>query len=500
MRNKKTRVIKVERVDDIPVLWHHLSRMQGAPLLNQHFRTHGHWEGELSFGEVVADWLIFIVSEGDHCLSHMEPWAKEHLETLSGCAGKRVRPLDFSDDRLADILDALSDTEVWNELETSLNGHLLRVYALDGDRVRIDSTTAKTYAGVNPNGLFQFGHSKDHRPDLPQVKINLSVLDPLGMPLTTTVVGGPCADDPLYVPGIQRVQQTLGAGGKTYIGDCKMGALATRGSVAASRDYYLCPLAGAQLPVAEMDALLALVLRGEQKLTPVYDPDTVGKKKPVVVAEGYAVRVSQTAAVDGQTVTWAERRLVIRSLAHAQHQAARLDKRLQQAGVAIEQRNVRKQGKKRLSADQLPTAAQAILERRGVEELVRINVKTTTTKWDESSPADADDRRAGLSRAVCDRTRVWTVQGPIGQSRGGAQGTLCRQSAAGDRAADGGSDLARLSRPQSGGRRSRWPGDPAVVAAEPAAEASAAAAQYVGQCLLATDEAFSKTRPDLSEP
>lgn len=260
--------------------------MQVAPLLDQHFRTHGHWEGELSFGEVVADWLIFIVSEGDHCLSHVEPWAKEHLETLSGCAGKRVRPLDFSDDRLADILDALADTARWNEFETALNGHLLRVYELEGDRVRIDSTTAKTYVGVSADGLFQFGHSKDHRPDLPQVKINLSALDPLGLPLTTTIVGGQSADDPLYVPEIQRVQQSLGVGGKTYIGDCKMGAVATRAYVASTGDYYLCPLAGAQLPESAREALLKPVLGGKQELVPVDDPDTGRRKEPVRLAEG----------------------------------------------------------------------------------------------------------------------------------------------------------------------------------------------------------------------
>jgi len=32
--------------------------------------------------------------------------------------------------------------------------------------------------------MFQLGHRKDHRPDLPQVKISMAVLDPLGLPLT----------------------------------------------------------------------------------------------------------------------------------------------------------------------------------------------------------------------------------------------------------------------------------------------------------------------------
>lgn len=44
------------------------------------------------------------------------------------------------------------------------------------------------------------GHSKDHRPDLAQVKIMLATLDPLGWTEATQVVEGNKADDPLYEP------------------------------------------------------------------------------------------------------------------------------------------------------------------------------------------------------------------------------------------------------------------------------------------------------------
>ena len=136
--------------------------------------------------------------------------------------------------------------------------------------MRLDSTTTKTYAGVNEDGLFQSGHSKDHRPDLAQVKVQLSTLDPLGLPLTTTIVSGQSADDPLYVPEIKQVQRSLGTSGKTYIGDCKMGALQTRAYLAQSRDYYLCPLAGKQMPAAELAKLIEPVTTGEQVLEPTF--------------------------------------------------------------------------------------------------------------------------------------------------------------------------------------------------------------------------------------
>jgi transposase len=42
------------------------------------------------------------------------------------------------------------------------------------------------------------------------VKIAMSVLDPLGLPLTTTVVAGNTADDLLYLPEIAKVRRIAG--------------------------------------------------------------------------------------------------------------------------------------------------------------------------------------------------------------------------------------------------------------------------------------------------
>lgn len=380
MIDQLIRLIKVERVDDIPVLLAHLQKMQIPTLLDQFFHTHGHWKGELTFGEVVAVWLTFVVSEGDHRLSHVQPWADEHRATLSACLGKQIRPLDFSDDRLASILDALSDLPSWSDFETALSRSLLRVYELPAAQVRIDSTSAKTYAGVTPDGLFQFGHSKDHRPDLPQVKINLSALDPLGLPLTTTVVSGEAADDPLYVPEIKKVQSCVGTGGKTYIGDCKMAALKTRAFLAHSQDYYLCPLSGKQLTGEELEKLLGPVFQGQQKLKRVYRPPQAGEEKPDKLAEGYKLSLWLEAELDDQVVRWQEKRFVVRSVAQAARLAHHLDQRLTQAVAEINSLNERRQGKKKLSAAELQESAREIATRRGVVDLVSIETTTTRTE------------------------------------------------------------------------------------------------------------------------
>ena len=124
--------------------------------------------------------------------------------------------------------------------------------------------------------MFQFGHSKDHRPDLPQVKVMQAVLDPLGMPLATDVVSGERADDPLYVPCIRRVQAGLGRRGLLYVGDCKMAARETRAFIQSQGDFYLCPLPALQLAADELALALDVVWSGQQASPPSTGSGTRG--------------------------------------------------------------------------------------------------------------------------------------------------------------------------------------------------------------------------------
>jgi transposase len=359
-----------ERVDDIPLLLAQLERMGVQPLLDAHFPTHGNWTG-LSLGWVGVLWLTHIVSQADHRLNHVEPWAEQRLHTLRGCTGQLVHPLDVSDDRLAGLLKALSDDESWCAFEGALTQQLLRVYALQLQRVRLDSTTASGYWGVTEDGLFQLGHSKDHRPDLPQVKVMLAALDPLGLPVATDVVPGQRADDPLYVPAITRVRASLERRGLLYVGDCKLGALETRAFLQAGGDYYLCPLSALQVPPEVLEAYVAPIWTGQQPVTRIYRTAANGKRQ--LIAEGYERLEPLTAVVGGVPLSWTERRLVIRSRQLAQAGERGLRARLTKAQAAVAALTERRQGKPRLT--QLPAlqeAVEAILRRYRVEGLLDV--------------------------------------------------------------------------------------------------------------------------------
>ena len=359
--------IITERVDDIPLLIEQMQRMGLPTLFDTHFPTHGNWTG-LSLGWVSTIWLSSILSRGDHRLVHVEPWVGTRLWTLGVTTGQAVTRGDFTDDRLEIVLRRLSDDTRWAALEAALNQHLVRVYDLSTARVHVDSTSASVYATVSEGGLFQFGHSKDDRPDLPQVKVMQAVLDPLGMPLATDVVSGERADDPLYMPCIERVQASVGRHGLLYVGDCKMASRDTRARIAAAGDFYLCPLPQVPLGEGEFDAALEAVCKGEHARSAVVREGPKGE--PELIAEGSEYPVAMRQKGDGQVESWSERRLVVHSVRHAHAAEAALRARVAKAIAQIEVLNQRGRGTKRFeTGSAFRQAVMALVQRYSVEHL-----------------------------------------------------------------------------------------------------------------------------------
>ena len=90
------RLLCVEVVADLPILWATLQRLELPATLDRHFPTPLHWKGPLTPGEVLSVWLLLVVSQGDHCLNHVHPWVELHLGTLSALLGKVVLPVHIT--------------------------------------------------------------------------------------------------------------------------------------------------------------------------------------------------------------------------------------------------------------------------------------------------------------------------------------------------------------------------------------------------------------------
>jgi transposase len=316
--------ITTERIDDLVVLLKLMQQMDLPAILDRHLPRHWLQQG-LSWGWTATIWLAHIVSQGDHRKLTVRDWVRQAHNTLEQVTGLDIRETDFTDDRLTIVLRHLSDATRWQAIEQDLGQHLVRVYALEEQPIRVDATTVSGYRDGGEESLWQFGYSKDD-PSLRQIKAMMATLDPLGLPLALEVVSGEQADDPLYVPTIDRVLACLGQTGLLFVGDSKMSALATRAHLQRQGQYYLTPLALVGETAQQMpDWIQAGVARGEA-LTQV-----LADEEKQVLAQGY--QVSRTCVYEG--LTWQERVLVVRSHAYAETQRRHLEERLEKAQEAL---------------------------------------------------------------------------------------------------------------------------------------------------------------------
>jgi transposase len=407
----KTITATHERVDAIPAILAHLKNMRVAEVLDTHFPTHGHWQG-WSLGWTTVVWLACILSEGDHRLSRVEPWGKEHPRTLRRCIGIKVSPRDLTEDRLATILDDRCVAARWGACARARTASVRRVYDWRGRVVRVDTTPAA--ASVTPEGMFQLGHSQAHRPDLPQGKSAMAVLEPLGLPLTPTVVAGHTADDPLYQPELAKIRQSAGRRGLPSGGDCTMAALGTRAAIVAYGDYSWCPLSAQQMPAADLTHVLAPLWSGalEPSVSRLPTADGACEETADPVATGLAYTVERS-AVDhaGQPHMWQERRLVVRALAVAARQEQSVRQRVARAVMERNALDARTPGQP-LMADETAAsqAAAAIIAHHRVAGLVSV---TVTTDVDEHVKRRYGTRPATTVRSERVRGQAASEEAPL---------------------------------------------------------------------------------------
>jgi transposase len=258
-------------------------------------------------------------------------------------------------------------------------------------------------------------HSKDHRPDLPQLKVMLATLDPLGLPVATDVLAGQSADDPAYIPSMERVRASLGVRGLLYVGDCKMAALLTRAHAARARDYYLCPLSAVQIPAAHLLAMRATCEAAAVGLQEVMRRTATGEL--VLLAEGYEQVVELAVEVAGERVVWSERRLLVHSWAAAHAAEVALHARLERAQGALRTLAARRRGKARwLSVAQLAQAAHSVIQAHGVAGLLEVTcqeeVSGHAVRGYNGAPArEVEERQLHLAVVVNEAARCERVRG-----------------------------------------------------------------------------------------
>ena len=199
------------------------------------------------------------------------------------------------------------------------------------ERVRLDATTSYGYHAIDDDGLMQLGHSKDHRPDLPQIKLMAAAAEPSWVVPGRRRPSRQCRRRPVVPAVVSAGPRRCWAGP-----GCSTPATARwrpwrRGPRSPPRgDFYLTRLPLTGEVAAQFAAWVEAALTGDAaaKLVEIRVEDEL-------IGVGYEFERSQSAVVGQTAHTWSERVQIIRSEALAQSQAAALERRLEKAEAAL---------------------------------------------------------------------------------------------------------------------------------------------------------------------
>jgi len=376
-------VLQHERIDDIPLLFGMMRRMNIADILDKQMPRH-HLQKGLSNGNLAVGWLAYMLSQADHRKSVVQEWANGLHHTLESLYACPLRPHEFSDDRLGNLLSNLAAAD-WDATEGSLFYSTFEVYQLPTDCIHLDTTASCGYHTTEPDGIMQLGHSKDHRPDLPQLKIMAAVTQPLAFPVSTAVVAGNQPDDVLYLPTIKQVQLLVGHRGVLFVADCKFSSIENRATVAFTGDYYLAPLPltgeTAKLMGAWIDTALEKASSSSDAEGLIYVWREVAEGERELIARGYEFERTLSSKLDEETeFTWTERVQIVQPVSLHASQKALLEKKLQQAKQQLE--DLTRSGKgRRVWSDEkeLHQAIADVLDQKDVEGLLAAELATEET-------------------------------------------------------------------------------------------------------------------------
>ena len=373
-KGKKAKKIKVtaERVDDIPLLIKAMVKMGIQEAIDQHIPVKKN-QRDLSWGWTAVMWLAYMLSEGDHRKVVVREYVSGMQHTLIELTGLKITENDFTDDRLANLARYLSDKDTWRKVEERISGNTIEAHELPKETVRVDATTASGYHKTVEGGIFQYGVSKDD-PNRPQIKIMTGSLDPLGMPLATDVVPGQKADDKLYAPIISRIHSMLHKQGVLYVGDCKLSSLENRLHIKGKAEgHYLCPLPNTGKTPEHMEKWIdeGNLKDKENVLIKYIVQDDKGQEE--LKAKGYEIERNQSGEINGKTLEWKERVLIVKSPAYEKQKNLGLERRLKNAEEKLHALTPpRGPGKRQIKEEEkLTESVEAILKKHRVKGFLK---------------------------------------------------------------------------------------------------------------------------------
>ena len=216
----KGRTLKRTQVGGLPLLHAIAKRMRLKEILYKYLPAHGN--EDIPAVETLM-LLVFNLIVGKYPLYRLQEWVESiDLRCINNEAYENV---EFNDDRFGRVLNKLYLVDRAS-LMTELVVFFVNEFSIGLERISNDSTTIKAfgrYPGRTQTGLeLKNGNSKDHRPDLKQLVLNLSVAADGAVPIHYKCYSGNVTDDKTHIETWNTLRRITGCSDFLYVADSKL--------------------------------------------------------------------------------------------------------------------------------------------------------------------------------------------------------------------------------------------------------------------------------------
>ena len=222
--------LATQRLGALPIIDHFLERIGLRELLERHLPAGD--QRVMLPAAVAIGLLVRNLCVAREPLYGLAEWAERHDPGLLGLAAGETALLN--DDRVGRSLDQLFDADRGSLLCELMLG-VIAEFRVDCSQLHNDSTSITVHGdytsadgrarGGQPTVAAALGHSKDHRPDLKQFVLTLTVSADGAVPIAHRLLDGNTNDDQTHIATWDGLVALVGSTGFLYVADCK---LATR--------------------------------------------------------------------------------------------------------------------------------------------------------------------------------------------------------------------------------------------------------------------------------
>jgi transposase len=219
--------LESERLGALPIVDRFLGRMNVQALLDRHLPT-GDARVSMPAATVIGVLVRNLCLEREP-LYGLAEWADGFQAGLVGLAPGEAALLN--DDRVGRALEQLFDADR-GSLLTELALHVISAFGVDCSQLHNDSTSIALHGdyaaadgrarGGKPTPAAMLGHSKDHRPDLKQLVLILTVSGDGALPLAHRVADGNTTDDSTHIATWDGLVALTGRVDFLYVADSKL--------------------------------------------------------------------------------------------------------------------------------------------------------------------------------------------------------------------------------------------------------------------------------------